>query len=118
MLKPSKPKPVSITRRAPRTVRGVELFPVTRGGKTRFVSVPPRLEDDPDYQREQAHGTIGRILMGMLDVLDMTDPAALRGLVVLLIPPSLAASEVPALCEALRVGGSAKLAKHIEEAFK
>lgn len=88
-------------------IRGSESRSV-RGGK-----LPPVRRTSPT----SAHATIGRILMALLEVLDMTDPDRVQRIMLELVPPSLATSEIPALCAALRSAGAAALADHIHAAF-
>lgn len=79
----------------PRTVRGGKLPPV----------------------RTSAYATIGRTLMALLELLDMTDSDELQRVLLALIPNRLAKAEVPPLCAALRAAGAAALAQTIEQTF-
>lgn len=87
------------SRAARESVRGGPLPPVRRLSPT------------------SAHAAIGRIVMAMFELLDMTSPDELQRVVLSLIPVTLAKSEVPALCDAMRAAGAVKAADTIEQAF-
>lgn len=102
-MSPAKP---ARTRTRPRQTLASQLKTVKKG----YFAAPHRAQ-------LEAHATIGRILMALFEVLDMTDKDRVQRILLELVPPSLASSEVPPLCAALRTAGAAALADHIHAAF-
>lgn len=92
-LKPSKPAPVSITRRS------------------------GDLVDYAGSARSRAFATFGRHMIALLDVLDMTDPQGVTLLMRRLVPATLAPEMAIELAAAAEKAGSAALARKIREAL-